>query len=233
MSQAQRLYQLQLLDSKIDEVNAELAEIEAALGESDALKKAKTAVGIAEKELRQARSTMLDLELEVKSLANKISQEEKTLYSGTVTSAKEAANLQDEVNSLKRRNEQREELLLEAMVDVEEAEERLEMTQATLAMTQKKWTVDQEDLSQKQETLQTKLAELTEQRPIIANGIDEDDLAIYENLRPKRAGRAVAALRNGVCQACGMTASNRQVQQARTGTELTYCGSCGRILYVP
>ena len=46
-------------------------------------------------------------------------------------------------------------------------------------------------------------------------------------------GRAVAAVKNGTCQGCGLGASNRKVQQARAGTELVYCGTCGRILYVP
>ena len=35
------------------------------------------------------------------------------------------------------------------------------------------------------------------------------------------------------CQGCGLGASNRKVQQARAGAELIYCGTCGRILYVP
>lgn len=233
MSQAQRLYQLQLLDSKLDEAKTELAEIAAVLGEDEALKTAKKAVEGAEKKLRQAQATMLDLELEVKSLADKIAQEEKMLYSGAVTSAKEAANLQDEVVSLKRRHSQREELLLEAMVAVEEAEEQLSQTQANFASIQREWAASQKDFSQRQALLNTQAAELSAQRPAIANGIDPENLIIYENLRRTRAGRAVAALKNGVCQACGMTAPNNQIQQARAGVELTYCGACGRILYVP
>lgn len=231
LNQAQRLYQLQQLDSRLDDVQAKLAEIEAVLGESQALKKAKANVETAEKALRKVQTVMLDLELEVKSLSDKIAQQEKTLYSGAVTSAKEAANLQGEVASLKRWHTQREELLLEAMVDAEAAEDQLHETQAALATTQQEWAAGQEDLVQKQANLQTLAAELTAQRPALVTGIAEADLTIYENLRRKRAGRAVAVLKNRVCQACGITAPNNQVQQARLGAELTYCGSCGRILY--
>ena len=54
-----------------------------------------------------------------------------------------------------------------------------------------------------------------------------------EDLRQRRAGRAVAMAKNGVCEGCGLTASNSKIQQARTGLELKYCSTCGRILYVP
>ena len=120
MSRAQQLYQLQTLDSEVDKINRQLAEIATQLGESEALKKAKAEVEGAEKELRRAQATMQDLNLEVKSLADKITQQEKTLYHGKALSAKEATNLQGEITSLKRRHSQREELLLGAMVETEE-----------------------------------------------------------------------------------------------------------------
>ncbi len=232
MSRAQLLYQLQCLDSQLDEANKELAEIAAALGESDALKKAKKTVETAEKEIHSAQTTVRDLDLEVTSLADKIAHEEKSLYSGKLTSAKEAANLQDEIASLKRWHEKREELLLEAMVAVEEAEGRFQQAETELAKIQTEWAANQEGLKQKQSALKTKVAELMDQRPVIGQMINADDLSEYEDLRTRKAGRAVVVVKNSVCQGCGMTASNSKIQQARAGTELMYCGTCGRILYV-
>ena len=123
LSRAQILYQRQLLDSELDQAKKELAEIAVALRENEALRQAQTALETADKEQRQAQTTMRDLELEVGGLAQKISQQERLLYGGKNMSAKEAANLQDEVASLKRWHEKREELLLEAMVAAEDAEE--------------------------------------------------------------------------------------------------------------
>ena len=82
MSRTQLLYQLQVLDSELDLANTHLAEIAAALGESEALKKAKETVKSAEQELRRAETTVRDLDLEVNGLANKIAQQEKALYGG-------------------------------------------------------------------------------------------------------------------------------------------------------
>lgn len=232
MSQIQQLYRLQSLDSKLDKARQQLADIAAKLGESQALQDAKKSVEAVEQNLHSAQAKMQDLDLEVKSLSEKITQQEKMLYSGKALSAKEAANLQDEVASLKRWHGNREELLLEAMVETEEAEEKLAQAQADLAKAQAEWTMDQKNLVQQQGELEIKVAEYMEQRPLAVSGIDTDDLSEYEDLRPKKAGVAVALVKNGVCQGCGMAASQSKVQQARAGAELIYCGGCGRIMYV-
>ncbi len=233
MSRVQILYQLQLLDSELDQTNQELAQVRAALGESKALKQARAAVETAEQELRQARTAQQNLDLEVSGLADKIAQQEKLLYGGKPISPKEAANLQGEVASLKRWYQKREELLLEAMVATEEADTKLNQARANLATVQADWSAGQSELTQKQAVLENKLAELQNRRPLVTERIEATDLADYEKLRPKRGGRAVAVVKNGVCQGCGVGVSSRKVQAARAETELNYCSTCGRILYAP
>jgi predicted nucleic acid-binding Zn-ribbon protein len=228
-----QLYQLQSLDSEIDHVNQQLAEIAAQLGESDELKQTRAAQQTAAVRLRKAQTLMQDLELELKSLSNKISGQEKLLYSGRVLSAKEAANLQDEVASLKRWHSEREEKLLEAMVDVEAVEAELADAEANLSTVEAGWNADQSDLVKKQAELKSSLANLQKRRPTAIAGIDATSLETYEKLRKKKAGRAVAAVKSGICQGCGMTPSNNKIRQARAGTEILYCSACGRVLYVP
>lgn len=232
MSRSQQLYQLQLLDTQLDEANQELARIAAALSEDEALQQARAAVDKAGASLRKAQASMLDLELEVKSLTDKINQQEKMLYSGSVTSSKEAANLQEEVASLKRWHVKREELLLEAMVEVEELEEGTEQTQATLNLVQEQWAAIQAELHRQQEILIGRVSELQDRRPVLTSAIDAEDVEEYEALRPRKGGRAVAAVKNGVCQGCGMGASNANLTKARSDEELTYCDICGRILHI-
>jgi hypothetical protein len=232
LSRTLQLYQLQSLDSDIDKTKQALAEVAARLGESDALKEARSLAETAKTELRQTRTVMQDLDLEVKSLASKIEVEEKKLYSGKVLNAKEAANLQDEVTFLKRRYEAREERLLETMMAVEEAEETQAKAQAHLASIEATWETDQARLRQQQDALNTTLSELQARRPTLAALINPADLSDYETLRPKKGGRAVVAVKDGVCQGCGMMASNSQLQRARSSAELTYCTACGRIFYI-
>ncbi len=228
----QQLHQLQLLDSEVDRIQHQLAEIAAKLGESTPLKQSRVAVETTDKTLRKFQAVIQDLNLELKSLTDKITHEEKTLYQGKAISAKQATNLQDEIASLKRRQKQREEALLEAMVEAEEAEKKLVQTRAELAALETNWQDEQAVLSQTQADLKTRLSQIQEQRPTMIKVIDPDDLEEYDDLRRRKAGRAVAVVKNGVCQGCSLVPSNRKLQEARTGTELVFCGTCGRILYV-
>lgn len=233
MAQLLQLYQLQTIDSEIDQTRQQLRDIAAQLGESEALRQANSQQQAAEAKLRRAQAKMQDLELELKSLTQKISGQEKLLYSGKGISPKEAANLQEEVASLKRWQTDREENLLEAMVAVEEAEHELTDTTSHLSTVSTTWNNEQKELQANSTQLKKRLVELKERRPGVVAEVDPAILSVYERLRPKKAGRAVVAVKGGVCQGCGMTPSNNRLQQARAGNELVYCGACGRILYVP
>lgn len=232
MSRVQQLYQLQLLDTEADQIQQRLAEIEASLGDNEHITRAEAGAETADKKLHQAQAKMRDLDLELKGLTEKIDREEKLLYGGSARSPKEAANLQDEIASLKRRRGDREELFLAAMVEVEELEKELERVRVDLDAVKASWSDVQQTLQQEQAELRARLAQLVEQRPSITGAISEEDLARYQALRKTKAGRAVALMKDSVCQGCGVTASSNKERQARQGTELIYCGVCGRILYV-
>jgi predicted nucleic acid-binding Zn-ribbon protein len=233
VAQILQLYQLQSLDIEIQQTRQQLAQIAAALGESEALRQVRAAHNAAETLLRQAQTTVQDLDLELKSLNSKISGQEKLLYSGKVLSAKEASNLQEEVAALKRWQADREDHLLDAMVEQEEAEAGVEAAAEKLAEIETAWRNNQHDLLVSQEEQTHKLSELEQRRPSMTAQVSPDLLTTYEKMRPKKAGRPVAAVKDSACQGCGVTVSANKIRQARAKTELIYCGTCGRILYVP
>jgi predicted nucleic acid-binding Zn-ribbon protein len=232
LSQTRPLYQLQLLDSKIDKAKRELAQINAQLGENEALTKARAGLEAANEQFQAIQKTMRNLESEVKTLGDKISSQEKLLYSGKALSAKEAANLQDEVASLKRWHGSREELLLETMVEAEEKEEHLTEAKTTFATVEATWQAEQGDLLQRRTALEAEIATWQAQRSNLVQPIEAGNLAEYEKLRQKKGGVAVAVVKDNICQSCGIMVSNSKVQRARTGPEFMYCGTCGRILHI-
>jgi len=134
------LYRLQCLDSEGDAKRRRLAEIEAALVESEALKQARGALKGARSLIQRWALRQRDLELEIQGLSNKIARSEQRLYSGVVKNPKELADLQAEVAALKRRRQKLEDDLLEAMIEREEAETAHSQAQAHLDEIQTRWS---------------------------------------------------------------------------------------------
>ncbi len=232
MSRTQHLYELQQLDIEAETVSLRLQDIAARLGESAELKRARKMVADAQTHLSKYRATMQDLDLDVAGLAEKIKADEQRLYSGRVGNPKELAGLQEEVASLKRRREKKEEELLEAMVAVEEAEAGLADAQAILTQVSETWKTGQGNLVDEQASLQARLEQLAEQRTSLVIAVGPEDLATYERLRQRKGGRAVVTITNGICQGCRMSPPTSQVQQAKMGHDLVLCNNCGRILHV-
>jgi len=230
MHPAQLLYQLQDTDLSLAAVRRRLSEIEAALGETEELRAAQQAVRSTEAELQRWRVTLRDRELEIKSLNGKIEANEGRLYSGRVRNPKELKSLEDELHSLRRRLEQMEDALLEAMLTVEQLEDKHSAQEEALARIRAQWQAAQEALLAERDDLQARLSRLQTLRQQQAAAAGEH-LRIYDELLRRKGGRAVALLKDGVCQACGITLPTGEVQRARYGQELCFCSNCGRVLW--
>ena len=230
MNRSHLLYRLQTIDLEIGHGQRRLGEVEAGLGESEELRQARRAVQKAEDELSRWRTTLRDLELEARSLTAKITSAEERLYSGRVTNPKELANLQDEVSYLKRRRGELEDRQLEAMVEVEEYEAEVDSKKASLARIGAEWGQTQKRLTEERSELEERLTHLEGERVKMEGMIGPEDLTLYEELRSRKGGQAMALLKGGVCQACRVTLPTSQVQQVRSGDSLSFCSSCQRIL---
>ena len=79
--------------------------------------------------------------------------------------------------------------------------------------------------------LQTLLEELSGEREDTCLYIVDQNLATYEALRPKKGGRPVALLEGSLCRGCLVTLPLSDSQRARSGSGLSFCTHCGRILY--
>jgi predicted nucleic acid-binding Zn-ribbon protein len=231
MSQLQDLYRLQTIDTETEEATQRIQAIEAGLGESAGLLAARQKVAGLEVELTRWRTTQKDLELETRELTDKIGQDERRLYSGRVNNPKELAGLQESVAALKRRRSAVEDKQLEAMLMVDETQGELAAQQENLIGTAETWRKEQEKLTGELSGLRARLGKLRSERSELARLISANDLALYEELRRRKGGRAVVLLKGGSCQGCGVSIPTSQVQQVRSNQRLVLCSSCGRILH--
>ncbi|MEK7786995.1 MAG: hypothetical protein AAB658_16450, partial [Chloroflexota bacterium] len=89
MSRSSTLYRLQTIDTELDLRRAQLAEADAKLADSPAVKKAQAALTAAQANVAAARHKAKEIEAENQSLAAKIAEVEEQLYGGKVTNPRE------------------------------------------------------------------------------------------------------------------------------------------------
>ncbi len=225
------IYKLQLIDDEIEAKADNLRTIEEQLDSEEELLAARRAVQGREAALRESRSQLRDLELDLEQVSSKVSAAKNALYGGEITNPKELAGIEQELEYLARRQSVLEEDTLAIMAEVEEREDRREAAEELLARAQETHDASQLELRQKAEELRDRLSSLSVERDEIREKILSKNLAVYDGLRVQKRGQAVALLETGICQGCRVALPTSLVQRVRRGTELVQCGSCQRILY--
>ncbi|MGC8786542.1 MAG: zinc ribbon domain-containing protein [Anaerolineae bacterium] len=226
------LYQLQLLDIELTEQASKLREAEGLRGESAELVAARNAYQQASQELTQWRSRLRDLEFELHRIMEKIAATEQRLYGGQVTNPKELRGLQQDHEHLKRSQQGLEDEVLLAMTRVDELEKQVAESGAQLKTVEARWQAEQERLAQQIAQLQARIATVKKQRATVAARLEPATLVLYEELRRKKGGRAVALMVDQMCQGCRVMVPTSKAQIVRRGQELITCTNCGRILVV-
>jgi|FaiFalDrversion3_1042247.scaffolds.fasta_scaffold00116_13 predicted nucleic acid-binding Zn-ribbon protein len=226
------LLALQESDLAIDSLRQRLQEVLARLQEPQELLELRQEVARRRRELLELRHRQRELEWEVEEQRRKAKAVEDKLYGGSVRNPKELQDLQADLESLRRQLARREDALLEVMLQGEEQEAALREREALLARRQEEWQGEQAALQAQKAALEGELAALEQQRAGQAARINGQALRLYQELRGRRQGRAVARVERGLCGGCRITLPTSLIQQARGGNSLVQCMSCERILFV-
>ena len=230
-NQAGLLYHLQSVDLEIARRRARLKAIETQLNHDETIAQATQTLDQAEQALKPWQTRTRELELENKTISEKIAAAENDLYGGRISSPKALQDIQAEIEALKRRQSQLEDELLEAMVEVESAQTAVSKAKQALSDARGALASQQVELiAEQKHLLEVELPQIEADRAAEASHIAPDSLATYEKLRPKLRGQAVALLREDVCSACGVGQTSTVEQQVHLGRVLAFCASCGRIL---
>jgi len=226
------LYTLQEFDLAVDMRKLRLADIEAHLTETEELQATRAAFQEVDQKLRELSASQKELEWETGEIRAKAAVIEKKLYGGTVRQAKELEDLQKDLEALRRHAGAEEDKLLEIMEEVDATQKLWEKAKADIGATQGKWEREQAELLKEQVAINAELADLHPRRQAQAAEIDGSALSLYEILRTRRQGNAIARVERGMCQGCRITLPMSLVQKARSGLEVVQCVSCERILFM-
>jgi uncharacterized protein len=225
------LARLSEVDVDLDAGRARLAEIAVALKEPPELAAARKELAEREAELAKWRGVQQERDDAQQRIAEKLARAEKRLYSGEVRSSREVQDAERDVQQLRHQCSQAEDALLEALVAVEGLGDDCAAGVAHIAELAAGWESTQVRLRAEQTRLKERLAAGQARQVAVRRAVPPDLLALYDNLRPRRAGRAVAKLEGDTCSACRVAVPPTKLEGARYGEDLVYCGNCGRLLW--
>lgn len=232
VNEARQLYELQEVDLEIEAKREALASVESRLGESAAIVEARAALAKEQERSAELKKAQQLGEWEVEDLRSKVAPLEQKLYSGSVRNPKELIDLQEQVEHLKKARRGCEDRVLDIMAEVEATQTRMDTRIEELKRMEENWLQEQSRLAEEQADLSASLARLEQKREELVSRIDSASLELYQALRGKRQGRAVAKVEQGMCQGCRIVLPWSELQRARIGQEPVQCSSCERILYL-
>ncbi|HEY0217997.1 MAG TPA: hypothetical protein VGC57_16520 [Cellulomonas sp.] len=229
-----RLLDLQGLDTKLDQLahrraalpqHAVIAELDSQIADLDtAIATSRTAASDLRRELTKAES-------DVQQVRDRAARDQARLDSGS-GSAKDLQALQSEMVSLGRRQSELEDVEIEVMERLEAHEDALSgLTTAHAALLNRRAEVVAERDAELA-TIDAEAADVKVRRDAMAAPLEDRLIQIYDRLRGRLGGVAVAALRHGRSEGSGLPVpgSELAVIKATPEDQLVYCEDSGRIL---
>lgn len=229
MSRASVLLRLQEMDAHIAQLQSEIAGVEASLRGDPELDRLRVAEFAAHDAHRESSSGARLAELEAASLQTRIREMDRRLYSGNIHNPAELMELQRELDTLRAKLSNAEDDALGRMEEVDTAQNTLrDMTALVAARTHQRESA-MEPLRARLETLTAQLATSNAERATLAAEAEPADLSLYTRIASHRRP-AVTGVVGKSCGGCRMPISNEERRAVRTGTGLTQCANCDRIL---
>ena len=232
MTETELLKNLLLLDTRIDDLENRLQEIESEISDDSEVVEADNIHKAVCLKFDGLSSNRRSLERTVSDLIGRQSSINGRMYDGTIQNEKEFAALQEESQILTQKISESEDKLLETMDEYERYEKGVE--KSTLNLENKKTerikTLDslKTEKQKKNDTLEKTLPS----RDDIRNKCNPKSLISYDRLRKSKGGLALSAMESDLCSACKVAIPSQLLQKLKSGETFVHCNSCQRILYL-
>ncbi len=232
MSQVVEIVQLQSIDDEAAAFRAALADVERRLRGNEQLDEARREFAAADSVLQLAQKDQRRVEGQIEDVTSRIDPAEKRLYSGSVKNPKELGSIEHEVESLKQRRSGLEDELLEILSRVESAEHERTRTAKAVLQWEALWEREQQELKHELKRLGDAVSRADQKREIQKAKVSPRSLSIYEEVRRRRGGMAVAKITGGACGGCRVAMPESLRRRAFATETLAQCPNCERILYI-
>ncbi len=232
MSQVLDLLTLQGYDDEAAALRAALSDVERRLRGDEELDEARRALADAESAAKDANRQQKLLEDEVERVSDKIAPEEKRLYDGSVRNPKELASIQHEIELLRAERGKFEDRLIEALTRREATDAGLRDARKLVAELETRREHEAQDLKHEALRLGDLIARVDSRREAQKTRVTARALHLYEEVRRRKGGMAVAKIQGGSCMGCRIGIPDALRRRAMSPDTLTQCPNCERILCI-
>ncbi|MFM9134827.1 MAG: zinc ribbon domain-containing protein [bacterium] len=159
-------------------------------------------------------------------------KDRQLLDSGTIHDAKQLVSLQHELESLARRQSELEDVELEVMERLEQAQHRRDALVSERAALEAEIAEATALRDAALASLSTEEQAAAQARAAVVGAVPADLLALYEKLRADQGGIGAAALYRGRCEGCRIELTPVDLERIRSAPaeEVLRCEECRRIL---
>lgn len=181
--------------------------------------------------LHKLAGDLKDSELKLETVEIKRKSYRQKLYQGTVTNARELANIEKEIEALGRQQSDLDGRILALMEEVEQAQAESSVAEAQAHTAEGHRTEVLAAYRSRYDALALELNTLSQQRAAAAAQV-EDAAALkrYDALRAKLSGVGIAKIEGDTCGGCRMKLSSTLVKTVKELAQIQTCENCGRLL---
>lgn len=230
MSQSIELLALQEIDDEVAGLTAASEAIANRLKGNPELDDLRRQAQYFDQQLKRLRSRQRRTESDIADLNVRIVPDQKRLYDGSIRSPKDLEALQKELDFLLGNRARLEDTLLEQLGEVEDVESQRAHAAARIDELEASWETLQLELRQDSRKLEEQLATALRRRSSQAAKASPRPLHLYEGLRLRKGGVAVAPIRAGACSSCRISLPGAVKSRALDPDIIVQCPNCERIL---
>jgi hypothetical protein len=225
------LVNLQRIEIEISSIKTKIGNVDQRLGKLDeSLRDFKQVIDDQESLIDELNHKYRSYETDVRMNLDGIKKSEAKLSS--VKTNKEYQALLKEIDDLKEKNSNLEDVMIEFLDRIEDAENTLNAKMTEYSELQARLNNEKETIQEETETGKRQLENLDVALNSVVAEIDAGLLAIYNKTKSLQGnGIAIVAVKDAICQGCNMNIPPQMYNELQRGDSLKKCPICDRIIY--
>lgn len=229
--QLHALYALQQIDTQIQKAKRAQASLDNGAEAAQQAQNARNTEKVKRDASHHLQSDLKDSELKLSSVETKRKSYQQKLYQGTITSARELANIEKEIDALGRQRSDLDSRILELMEKVEQAQADLHVAEEKARSADAHHSDVVSSFQSRHEALNLEIADATRRRSEAVGAVtDKGLLKQYEDTRARASGIGIARVEGSDCGGCHMTLPAGEIKSVYEGRQAQVCENCGRLL---